>query len=395
MLNPMENQQVELFKLIKENIKNELILYSCFSYLHDLIDNYSDNLVDCCLFYILSGIHSINVEIRYHSLYILSKYVAINPNYFYNFENKLEKLSVKETDRENCLLIVKMACLFLSITYYIKNRYKDNTNIPSAFKKLQTGHNSDKIDEEMSQQSYLNDINLGNRIINNILFRFTGDNLFVLLVSVNLSRHLYENFDLHLIFLTALYSSNENIFSYIFFDEPLNEDVKSSTSYPCRHEPQLVKFKDWNTSFFIKAFDIIIIDQNEQTELTLKDYKFLNFLVKGRLDPRYSEVYKHSFRFSKLIIQDLIYLDKCTNNLNILESFFLCEPIAKHVQEECHDNLQKLFNQIANDKKDNIIKCKEAIISAFKKWIPNTSSILKDGLRKLFEILLPQGNMMI
>ena len=92
MLEPLENQQVEFFKLFKENIKDVGILYECFSKLHDLILNnnssISEELIDIMLFYIIAGLSNTSSQVRFCSLYMLSKYVSMNQNFFFNSYSK-------------------------------------------------------------------------------------------------------------------------------------------------------------------------------------------------------------------------------------------------------------------------------------------------------------------
>ena len=93
MLEPLETQQVDFFKLFKENIKESSILYECFSKLHDLILNnncvLTEELIDIMLFYIIAGLSNTSPQIRYFSLNILSKYVYTNQNFFFNSYSKI------------------------------------------------------------------------------------------------------------------------------------------------------------------------------------------------------------------------------------------------------------------------------------------------------------------
>ena len=91
--------------MLREKTKNnEEIMYECFAKLHEKINNLNESLIDACLFYVLNGLSSENPKIRYHSLQMLLKYSTTNVNFVYNFASKIEKLSKKEKDRENCLL---------------------------------------------------------------------------------------------------------------------------------------------------------------------------------------------------------------------------------------------------------------------------------------------------
>lgn len=381
ILDPNENQQVDLLKLVKENVKNEITLYAAFSHFHDLMPRYSENLIDACLFYILQGIINISPEIRYQSLYMLSKYVFLNINFFYNFEKKIERLSRRETDRENCLLLIKMACM--SLKHFYSNTSRKRNSISSN----QGGRKNNMNIEDESTLFNSNDIQMCNKIIINIMTRMTGDNLFMLLSILNLCEHLYENGELNKLFLSCLFQCHETIHRYVFYDEPLDDNINYILRYtPCRHEPQLTKFKNWNEAHLIKAFDILL-QENNVKEMTQRDYSFVNFLLKGGIRLPYSEIYKNNFRYSKLIINDLKIFDKCHNALNIIEAYLFCEPISKHIFDDIFDELQFVLKQITEDNQEYMKKCKDVIIGVFKNWINNSSSILKEGLKKLSETL--------
>lgn len=88
MLEPNDSQQVDFFKLFKENIKDNSLLYECFSKLHDLLLNnnstLSEELIDIMLFYVISGLSNPSPQTRFFSLYMFSKYVSMNQNFFHN-----------------------------------------------------------------------------------------------------------------------------------------------------------------------------------------------------------------------------------------------------------------------------------------------------------------------
>jgi hypothetical protein len=89
IIDPTENQLKDFFKLFKDNITNEEVLYKAFAELHDLIPVLPEHIIDTCLFYVLKGVNSFIIDIRYYSLYILYKYMLMNVNFYYNFESKL------------------------------------------------------------------------------------------------------------------------------------------------------------------------------------------------------------------------------------------------------------------------------------------------------------------
>jgi hypothetical protein len=88
IIDPAETQLKDFFKLFKDNITNDETLYRVFAMLHDLIPNLPDYIIDTVLFYVLTGINSPVINIRYFSLYILHKYMLVNVNFYYNFESK-------------------------------------------------------------------------------------------------------------------------------------------------------------------------------------------------------------------------------------------------------------------------------------------------------------------
>ena len=136
ILDPSFEQQIDLFKMFREHTKNnEEIMYECFAKLHEKISNLNESLIDACLFYVLNGLTSENPKIRYHSLQMLLKYSTNNVNFVYNFAPKIEKLSKKEKDRENCLLLIKIVC------QTFKNAYNKKTQ-PKETKKNNTGNNN-------------------------------------------------------------------------------------------------------------------------------------------------------------------------------------------------------------------------------------------------------------
>lgn len=90
ILDPNESQQVEFIKFIKENLRSLELVYDCLAIFHDLIPNYSESFIDGSLFYAINGLSNESINIRFHSLYILMKYVELNVNFFNNLESKLQ-----------------------------------------------------------------------------------------------------------------------------------------------------------------------------------------------------------------------------------------------------------------------------------------------------------------
>ena len=387
ILQPNNEQQVELFKMFKEKTKeNEEIMYECFAILHEKLNNFNDSLIDGCLFYVLNGISHENPKIRYFSLQMLLKYSTINVNFVYNFGNKLEKLANNERDRENCLLLIKIIAQSLKAFYIKKSIPKDN-NIKKKF----TNNNNDSIDS--FNQGNPNEITFANNLIKAIIERFVGDHIFILLFTCYIYDYLYDNVDLYQILLEALFLVDESIMSFAFYDGDLDEAIK--TKFECtifRNPVNIEKLKDWNKAYLFKAFDSIVTKYN-LNELSNRDYRFIKFLAKDEFDVNYSDVYKSSFNFSKLIIKDFNKLDKVYAGLEILDSFLQCEPIQKFIFDEWYDNLQKIFMEIVKSEDEDVKKCKSAILEAIERWINNQkiSQIVRDDIKKLREIF-PKEN---
>jgi hypothetical protein len=382
IIEPFENQQIEFLKLIKNNIKNEIILYTCFGHMHNLFTVYSENLIDSILFYILNGIISSNREIKYYSLYLLYKYSQVNVNFFYNFEKKLDKLSQREEDRESLLLIIKMCALYLNHIYYAKNKQSISVQAKRSF------YNQEK-EEETQWQAYAKECEVPNKIIKNIISRYTCDKLFGTLSLMSISEFLLDNFELHKIFLTTALKCDKAIFKHIFYDEPLSEEILFliDRTRP-RHIPSLSKAKEWNKTLLIKVFDILLVERG-QNFLIKDDYDFLLFLTKDGLDPKHSEIIKNHFRFAPLLIADMKNSERIVSAMKIFEIFLFCEPITKQVFDDNYENLSKTFKEMCE--KENYKIQRETLMSIISSWIPNASQILKDGLKKLLDFLLPSN----
>lgn len=385
ILEPIESQQVDFFKLFKENIKEEETLYESFSILHDLLSHYSENVMDVCLFYILNGISSQISDLRYYSLYMLAKYMLTNINFFFNFEKALTKISKNERDRENCLLLIKMCCIYLKNVYLSKNKPKE-ANFSQSQKRIVPN----QVEEESALINYQNELQIANNIIKNILMRYIGDSLVMLLACTTISEHLYDNAELYKLFLFCVFSCDDNVHKFIFYEDELEESINVLLQYTkFRVKPEFIKFKDWHAHIFLKAFDIMIKEDANKNSFDDKDYHFIEFILEKGINPIHSEIWKNHFKFSKLILNDMKNNEKCQRSLKIMEVFFLSETISKHILDENYDHFQDVLKEIIKDSTTNGTKCQEMIATCLKNWInhPNTSSILRDGLRKLLEIL--------
>lgn len=399
IMDPVEAQQVDFFKMFKEYLSlNEDVLYECFSILHDLITNYSESLMDIMLFYILSGITHVSADIRYHSLYILHKYILINVNFFYNFETKLKKLSLSESDRENNLIIIKMSLVFLMHIYQNKSKSKDG----NGTKKAGFLGFENRFDEDTANQNYYNELSLGNEIIKKIVKRYIGDSLFMLVACCSIAESLNDNMELNLIFLSSLFQANETIFNYVFYPgTDLTEDIIKQQQYTkFRVKPEIVRFRDWSYHYLCQALNTLIEqrekrEKNNMNTLTEKEYKFLQFTIAPGFNPHHSEIWKSSFKFSKLLLNDLFDKPRSERALKILEAFLFFEPIQKQVLEDIYDNLQELILRLLEQKEDSTNKkVLETLNYTLRSWSqnPNSSSILREGLRKLIDLFVAKNN---
>ena len=408
ILDPSFEQQIDLFKMFREHTKNnEEIMYECFAKLHEKISNLNESLIDACLFYVLNGLTSENPKIRYHSLQMLLKYSTNNVNFVYNFAPKIEKLSKKEKDRENCLLLIKIVC------QTFKNAYNKKTQ-PKETKKNNTGGNNnlnsnnnnlekekknaeDKPEKneqnnqmgEIDQAAYLQELTFGNKIIKNITERFIGDNIFVLIFVNYINDYLYDNNDLYLILITSFFDSNESIMEYELFGGELDDTMKSKYSFTNFRSPFVVKtMTGFNPAMILKAFDTMV-QQRQYKELGDREYNLINFIVKDGLNINFSDIYKSSFNFSGLVIQDISKVERCNNCFSILEAFLECGPIQKSIFDEWYDNLNKVFNKVFNSEGEENNVCRDTIKEFVNRWINDMkiSQIVRDDIKKLAEVI--------
>ena len=393
ILDPSNDQQIELFKMFRDKTKNnEEIMYECFAKLHEKIQNLSDSCIDCCLFYVLNGLSNENPKIRYHSLQMLLKYSVMNVNFVYNFASKIEKMAKKEKDMENCLLIIKIVCQTFKAAYIRKTMPKDQRKNIQAEKDRKNGEDKmDRIGEpmgEIDQVTYLNELSFGNKIIKCITDRFEGNNLFVLIFVNYLNDYLYDNNELYLILIYAFFNSNESIMEYELFGGELDESMKSKYTWTNFRSPIIVKtMTGFNTAMILKAFDTMI-QQKNVSELGDREYNLINFIVKDGLNIENSDIFKSSFNFSGLVIQDISKVERVNNCFSILDAFLQCGPIQKSIFDEWYDNLNKVFVKVFENESDELNVCKDTIKEFVNRWINDMkiSQIVRDDIRKLSEI---------
>ena len=400
ILDPSYDQQIELFKMFREKTKqNEEIMYECFAKLHEKINNLNESLIDACLFYVLNGLSSENPKIRYHSLQMLLKYSISNVNFVYNFASKIEKLSKKEKDRENCLLLIRIVCQTFKYAYIKKTQPKEikknggggNANMEKEKKNSEDKNEKNGGEQlgEIDQAAYLQELTFGNRIIKNITDRFIGDNIFVLIFVNYINDYLYDNAELYLILITSFFDSNESIMEYELFGGELDETMKSKYSLTIFRSPFVVKtMTGFNPAMILKAFDTMV-QQREYTSLGDREYNLINFLVKDGLNINYSDIYKSSFNFSGLVIQDIDKVERCNNCFSILEAFLECGPIQKSIFDEWYDNLNKVFGKVFAEQSEETNVCKDTIKEFVNRWINDMkiSQIVRDDIKKLAEVI--------
>ena len=400
ILDPSYEQQIDLFKMFREQTKNnEEIMYECFAKLHEKINTLNESLIDACLFYVLNGLTSENPKIRYHSLQMLLKYSSSNVNFVYNFAPKIEKLSKKEKDRENCLLLIKIVCQTFKFAYNKKTQPKETkksnggNNNNSEKEKKNAEDKVEKTDQgqigEIDQAAYLQELTFGNRIIKNITDRFIGDNIFVLIFVNYINDYLYDNADLYLILITSFFDSNESIMEYELFGGELDDTMKSKYSLTIFRSPFVVKtMTGFNPAMILKAFDTMV-QQRQYTELGDREYNLVNFIVRDGLNINYSDIYKSSFNFSGLVIQDIAKIERCNNCFSILEAFLECKKKKKSIFDEWYDNLSKVFGKVFAEGGDESNVCKDTIKEFVNRWINDMkiSQIVRDDIKKLAEII--------
>ena len=241
---------------------------------------------------------------------------------------------------------------------------------------------------EIDQATYLNELSFGNKIIKIITDRFEGDNIFVLIFVNCINDYLYDNNELYLILINAFFNSDESIMEYELFGGELHDTMKSKYTWTIFRSPFIVKtMTGFNSAMILKAFDTMI-QQKNITELGDREYNLINFIVKDGLDINYSDIYKSSFNFSGLVIQDISKKERVNNCFTILDSFLQCGPIQKSIFDDWYDNLNKVFVKVFEDETEENNLCKETIKEFVKRWINDMkiSQIVRDDIRKLSEV---------
>eukprot|EP00340_Litonotus_pictus_P003747 CAMPEP_0170519776 /NCGR_PEP_ID=MMETSP0209-20121228/5063_1 /TAXON_ID=665100 ORGANISM="Litonotus pictus, Strain P1" /NCGR_SAMPLE_ID=MMETSP0209 /ASSEMBLY_ACC=CAM_ASM_000301 /LENGTH=737 /DNA_ID=CAMNT_0010805739 /DNA_START=423 /DNA_END=2633 /DNA_ORIENTATION=- len=396
LLDPLETQQVMFVRFIKDNIIREELFYDCLGVFHDLLLNYSESFIDGCLFYVLNGLKHENAKIRYNCFYILLKYAQMNVNFYINFEKYIEKLSRYEPDRENNLVLIKIA---IAVLYYIEvSRQKGR----DGARKTSTAF-VDKLEEDSLTTTQFSEVNSPNSIIRNIMIRMIGDKLFIFIASSLISEVLYENFDLYKIFVYCLVKADKGIKEYLIFDNDLDHRIQILLTTKFKTIYNTHKIRSWNYAFIFKAYahlvqfglehgsQLLKLDFNYDSKrkilfLREEDYYFINYCFGESLNPEWAENWKKSFTgFSKYVLQDLFHPEKCERSLKIIEKFLYLESIQKQISEEIYEQLLQIIKDLVMVKNE---VCYSLIMKYIDRWLKSTitTSMLRDSLRRLNEI---------
>jgi hypothetical protein len=267
-------------------------------------------------------------------------------------------------------------------TIYLKSSY-------TARSKKDDKKREQNVFEDEIVINYQNELATANSIINNILFRYTGDSLFVLIACDVLSHNLFDNEELHRIFVKVLFNCDEIIHRLIFYNEEINENhpLFTLSQFKLRHKYIFQGCTEWNYPYIFKGFDQVIAEDMRKKELSEKEYAFIIHILKNsEMGQGYTEVWKNNFKCARFVIADFAFSKRAESAVWIMEKFFLSDS-HRQILEENYETLQNLFRYLYTNDCETL----EYIISTLKSWIenPKSSTILRDGLRKLSEMLKP------
>jgi hypothetical protein len=288
----------------------------------------------------------------------------------------LEKLSRTEGDREINLLLIKMTIVFFKNSYALRSK-KDGARRET------------NIFEDEFVMNYQSELATTNSIVRNILFKYTGDSLFILIACDILSHNLFDNEDLHRIFIKVLFRCDDIIHRLVFYNEEIAEDhpLFTLSQFKLKHKYIFQGCSDWNYAYIFKGFDMMVNEDVTRKDLSVKEYDFLIHILKhADISHGYTEIWKNHFKCARFIISDFAFPDRVDRAIWIMEKFLLSD-IHRQILEENYENLQNIFKYLYNNGAETL----EHIITTVKSWIesPKSSTILRDGLRKLSEILRP------
>ena len=167
----------------------------------------------------------------------------------------------------------------------------------------------------------------------------------------------------------------------------LDEPMKVKYNWTVFRTPIIVKtMNNINLAMLLKAFDAFLTHQKTE-QLSMREYNLLKFIVKDGLNINYSDIYKSSFSFSNLVIQDIADIEKAGMALSILDAFLQCTPIQKTLFDEWYGDLSKVFHKVFSEENDDSKKCQEIIKEYINRWINDMkiSQIVRDDIKKLTE----------
>jgi hypothetical protein len=268
-----------------------------------------------------------------------------------------------------------MTCIFFKNSYNIRSK-NDRRKEQNIF-------------EDEIVINFQNELVAANNIVRNILLKYTGDSLFILIACDILSHNLFDNEELHRIFVKVLFTSDEIIHKLIFYNEEINEDhpLFTLSQFKLRHKYVYEGCTEWTYAYIFKGMDQMIAEDIRKKELTDKEYKFLLHILKNtEIGHGFSEIWKNHFKCARFVISDFAFKDKAERSVAIMEKFLLSD-VHRHILEENYEHMQNIFRFIGNNECETL----DYVISSVKTWIesPKSSTILRDGLRKLLEILKP------
>jgi hypothetical protein len=327
--------------------------------------------------------------------------VSLKNNYFkIIYVEKFEKLSKFELDRENNLVLLKIAITVLNYIEQMKTRNRENQGIKKSSNNVGF---IDKMEEDTISNTQLNEVSSPNNIIRNIMIRMLGDTLFIFIATSLIGEVLYDNFDLYKVFVYSLIKSDTSINDFYIYNKDLNKKIEILLTTKFKTIYHTNKNKSWNFGNIFKAYTHIFQNGLEHNSTTLnlefnyddkrkilfireEDYFFINFCLGESLNPEWSENWKKAFNgFSKYILQDLFHPEKCERSLKLIEKFLYLESIQKQISEEIYEQLLSIIKDLCTLKNE---VCYKSIMTYLKKWLqsPQSTSMLRDSLRRLMEI---------
>lgn len=303
-------------------------------------------------------------------------------------------MSQNEHDIENSLILVDILTSVLTI----KQRVKEN---PLSNKRNFQSNIIDKVEEDNMNSKEASDLSSPTKLLKNLLFRYLGHDLFMVIALTRVGEVLFDNSELYKIFVYCLLKGSIKVKEHIFFNKDLSPQIekkitRSNFKSIFKFDPTVL---EWNFGSLFKAYSQLFqfgFDTNTpfikpDPNLKIKkisdsDYEFLDFCFKDQLNPKWSENWKLGFiGFSKYFIQDLTHENKCERSLIIIEKFLMFDSIQKQISDEICEQLTTAIKDTVAIKNQ---KC-YAIIQEYLNKIynsQNSSSILRESLKRLLAI---------